>query len=47
MVTPKLEEARRRWGTAGVIRGAAVEPPPSPPARPPQGTSGPLSPDAA
>jgi len=42
----KLEEARRRWGTAAIVKGSGGEKPPAPPKQVPQGSAGSAKPPA-
>jgi len=47
MAKTKLEEARRRWGSAAIIRGGAGRKPPPAPKHVPQGPPGSAKPPAA
>ena len=47
MPKTKLEEARRRWGAAAIIKGRAGQMPPPAPKQVSQGPAGPDKPPAA
>lgn len=47
MPKTKLEEARRRWGTAAIIKGRAGQKPPPAPKQVPQAPAGADKPPAA